>query len=83
MRNTRILLGATTLILAVAGAISTMASSRVKNAKILTTVGASKICVLFTSPCPVGQTVKCTTAGGKTVWTIASNCVRPFLRPAH
>ncbi|PSL48209.1 hypothetical protein CLV51_1021073 [Chitinophaga niastensis] len=74
MTTPRILMGATTFILAIAGAISTMGSNRNKSAKVLTTNGI--VCTLFSTPCfGIGRVC---TAGGplhRIVWTINSNCI--------
>jgi hypothetical protein len=76
MRNTKVILGALTLMLGLAGAISTMATSNVvKNAKIIvTTIGGGTKCTLITSPCLAGNAATCRTGGLKTVFTLISGC---------
>lgn len=81
MRNTRVLLGAATFVLAIAGAISTMGTSRNLAAKVFT-VG-QRVCTAFTTTCNVGFAKTCTTGTAlhRIVWTAASNCINKFKRP--
>lgn len=83
------LLGATTVVLAIAGAITTLAANRVVSAgRILTinVVTGLQTCVTIATPCTAGNLSICktTSAGpiGKTVFTGAvgttQKCTVPF-----
>jgi len=85
MRNTRLILGAITLVIGLAGAVSNAVASRVGTlAKVLvTTVGKRhQTCVTIAAPCVQGTTATCRTQGAsaRTVWTINSHCSNVFLR---
>ncbi|PSL48207.1 hypothetical protein CLV51_1021071 [Chitinophaga niastensis] len=75
MINTRILLGATTFVLAIAGAISTMGSNRNINGRVLT---VNKIvCTLISVNCGFNNLKPICTTGTalhRTVWTVNSTC---------
>ncbi|PSL48208.1 hypothetical protein CLV51_1021072 [Chitinophaga niastensis] len=75
MINSRILLGAATFILAIAGAISTMGSNRNINGRVLT---VNKIvCTLINCNCGInviGPLCTTMTALHRTIWTLNSNC---------
>ncbi|MEC5143920.1 DUF6520 family protein [Chitinophaga sp. 212800010-3] len=82
MRHTKLLLGAVTLTLGIAGAFATMASN-VRNikAKVFTTLKVG--CITVTTPCIAGSDLTCRTATGvpaQTVFTIASACNVKFIR---
>jgi hypothetical protein len=79
MKHSRILLGATTFVLGIAGAISTMGSNKfVANSKVFTTKGT---CVLWTTACTTGN-IKCTTgtAAHRTVYTSTTNCLHTHFK---
>ncbi|SEW43076.1 hypothetical protein [Chitinophaga arvensicola] len=78
MKNTKLILGALTIVLGIAGAVSSAAASRaVTFGRVLvTTVGGGTICTKITAPCAHGSSLTCKTASltHRIVWTINSNC---------
>lgn len=80
MRNSKIILGALTLVLGIAGAVSTMATTRVATLAHVwaTTIGHTLTCLTISTPCTLGNLALCKTAQGTQVYTIGSECVTPF-----
>lgn len=87
MKNSRLMLGALTLVLGFAAAASTMASTRAKNARIFVTTlihQQLKVCTAITATqvCPGGANLCKTALATKTLFTLFSDChSNPFKRP--
>lgn len=86
MKNSRLMLGALTLVLGFAAAASTMASTRAKNAKIFITTlihQQLKVCTAITATevCPGGTSLCKTAVGNRTLFSLNTNCLNAFKRP--